>query len=79
MFFRLFLNRVADFFDLVNFCLVWFLLSILKIGTPGDYIKITVVSTFRNGGGFITTPSLYLCPRLGTDPASWPRKKSEKK
>jgi len=63
MFFRLFLNRVADFFDLVNFCLVWFLMSILKIGTPGDYIKITVVSTFRNGGGFYHhTPSLFMPP-----------------
>jgi hypothetical protein len=63
MFFRLFLNRVADFFDLVNFCLVWFLMSILKIGTPGDYIKITVVSTFRNGGGFYHDAlSLFMPP-----------------
>ena len=63
MFFCLNLNRAADFFDLVDFCLVWFLISILKIGTPGDYIKITALSTFRNGGGFYHhPPSLYLDP-----------------
>ena len=43
MFFQLFLNKAVYFFDLVYFCLVWIFMSILKIGTPGDYIKITIL------------------------------------